>query len=537
MTEGSILTVARSASYAVGANRKGRPAGLTWAFLLPTLELGRVAVVGTPDPASAERLAELATDVTSGLPRGDDLDLIWLAADGAPPDLDRADLLSRLSPTGVVVDERPGAGSSGGEVARYRVLRRGSDAIVATPVDAPAVETWLHRRGLDGAAPRPARGAARRAAARVVTIARRLDPGARGDADRGATDPPVSWGRLDILGPGLRQGPPSYLRDMATADGVDIARHRSALSGTGRYRTQKVLVPLFEPDGQAPRLVVKLTRHPSVNERLATELDGLRRLATAGPAIAERVPGIRFAGHHAGLLAVGETALDGERFVAPDPRHHPLAADAVGWLTELGAATAERVPPSAAADALDALVETYTALDGPGRDLRDRLRAQVDRIRAHPAPFPVVVQHGDPGTWNLLALPGDRTGFLDWENVEMRGMPLWDIVYLLRSLAVGGSPRRPFERRLGHVRRTFLDDSPFTPFIVDAVTRYCARVGLARDLIEPLYHLGWMYQALKETTRLSPGRLGDGHFFALLRLGLERRGSGTLDRLFRESST
>jgi hypothetical protein len=332
-------------------------------------------------------------------------------------------------------------------------------------------------------------------------------------------------------------GPPRYLRNLAEADGVDIDRHAWALSGTGPYRTQKVLVALFGPGTVSPDLIVKLTRHPSVNARLQVELDGLRRLAGVGPTIAERVPAVRFAGHHAGLLAVGETALDGARFMAPEPERHPLAADAIDWLTELAVGTVERVSPEAAAAALDHLVEIYTGLEGPGRDLRDRLRAEVDRIRAHPDPFPLVIQHGDPGTWNLLALPGERAGFLDWENAEMRGMPLWDVFYLLRSLAVSGRPRRPLERRLGHVRRTLLDDSAFSPCVVDAVTRYCARVGVARDLIEPLYHLGWMYQALKETTRLRPGHLGDGHFFALLRLGLERRGSGTLDRLFRESST
>jgi hypothetical protein len=134
-------------------------------------------------------------------------------------------------------------------------------------------------------------------------------------------------------------------------------------------------------------------------------------------------------------------------------------------------------------------------------------------------------------------MPGDRAGFLDWENLEARGMPLWDLFYLLRSLAVGSLPRRALERRLGHVQRTFLDTSELTPFIVGAVRRYCAQVGVADDLVEPLYHLGWMYQALKEVTRLAPGHLGEGHFYALLRRGLERRGSGTLDSLFRGTRT
>jgi hypothetical protein len=267
------------------------------------------------------------------------------------------------------------------------------------------------------------------------------------------------------------------------------------------------------------------------------ELDGLRRLATLGPTIAERVPAILFAGTHAGLLVVGESALAGEAFRAPDMRRDPLAADAVAWLTELGVRTAVRVDPGEVAEALDALVDAYVAADGPGRALGSELRVQVERIRRHPHPFPVVAQHGDPGTWNLVALPGDRTGFLDWENFEERGMALWDLFYLLRSLGVGSLPRRRLERRIEHVQRTFLDTSELTPFIVGAVRRYCAHVGLADDLVEPLYHLCWMYQALKEVTRMEPGRLGEGHFYALLRRGLEGRSTGTLDSMFRGTRT
>jgi hypothetical protein len=352
--------------------------------------------------------------------------------------------------------------------------------------------------------------------------------------------PPVlssAWGFLDLVGQPDLDRPPRYLRALAATGGFDIAAYGWGLSATGPYRTQKALIPLFAPGASAPAIMVKLARHGSVNPRLQVELDGLRRLATLGPEIAERVPTILFAGMHAGLLVVGESALDGDGFRAPDVQRDPRAADAVAWLTELGVRTAVRVDPGEVAAALDELVDAYVATDGPGRALASELRVQVERIRRHPHPIPVVAQHGDPGTWNLMALPGERTGFLDWENFEERGMALWDLFYLLRSLAVGSLPRRRLERRIEHVQRTFLDTSELTPFIDGAVRRYCAQVGLADDLIEPLYHLGWMYQALKEVTRLEPGRLGEGHFYALLKRGLEGRSTGTLDSIFRGTRT
>ncbi len=60
--------------------------------------------------------------------------------------------------------------------------------------------------------------------------------------------------------------------------------------------------------------------------------------------------------------------------------------------------------------------------------------------------------------------------------------------------------------------------------------------GSARDLIEPLFHLCWMHQALKEATRVAPERVAGGHYNRLLRLGLERRGAPTLQRLFGAAS-
>ena len=517
VTDRSILAIARRSDYPVGANRKGASAGASWSLLLPRLPLERVAVIGTPEPWARERLSEVADEIVEGLTSTGSVDLIWVVSDGVSAP-DRIVLRAFLTEGGLIVDERPEPGIPiEDDVLRVRVLRRDGDTIVAIPAGQPFVERWLERHGLAGRASARRRGRLRE---RLPAI-RRGQPAA------------AAWGSLDLVGRADLYQPPQYLRDIAVTEGVAIEDHGWALSATGQYRTQKAIIPLFAPATTVPEIIVKVTRHASVNPRLQVELDGLRRLASVGPSIAERVPIVRFAGFHADLLVVGESVLDGDRFNAPDAHRHPLAADAVAWLTELAMRTTDWVDPTDVSSALSDLVDAYVTVDGPGSQLAGPLRAQVEQIRRHPDPFPVVVQHGDPGTWNLLAMPGTRTGFLDWENMETRGMPLWDLFYLLRSLAVGSSPRRPLERRFGHVHRTFLDTSELTPFIVDAVRRYCGQVGVADDLVEPIYHLGWMYQALKEVTRLTPGHLGEGHFYALLRRGLERRGSGTLDRLVR----
>lgn len=518
--DAGILGVARRIRYEVGANRKAAPAGATWSFLLPNLPLGRVVILGEPGRAARERLTELADEVFDGLPERGTVDLIWLPASPGGAGTAGADpsLRAHLAAGGLVVDERPAhEPDRTADSVRFRVLRRGGDTIVAVPLGHTIAEAWLRSNGLAGVERNGL-------VDRLRHLGSVLPARTRTDA---ATE-----GTLDLIGLTGLDRPAQYVRELAASAGIVIDDHVMALSATGRYRTQKVLLPLFPPGASAPAIIVKATRHPSVNPRLQVELDGLRWLGTMGSTITERVPAVRFSGLHAGMLVVGESVLEGRPFRAPRAHDHPLAADAVDWLTELAVRTVERVDADAVATALTELVDSYVAADGPGRALADPLRLQVERIRSSRAPFPVVAQHGDPGTWNLLALPGERTGFLDWENLERRGMPLWDLLYLLRSLGVGTRARRPLERRLGHVQRTLLDESELTPFIVESVRRYCAQVGLADDLVEPLYHLGWMYQALKEVTRLRPGHLDEGHFYQLLRRGLERRDRGTLQRLF-----
>lgn len=521
--DAGILGIARRIRYEVGANRKAAPAGATWSFLLPHLPLGRVAIVGEPGPAARERLAELADEVLDGLPDRGTVDLIWLTPSASPPGATGAGgadpaVGTSLAEGGLIVDERPaGETDRTAHSVRFRVLRRGGDTIVAVPLGHTVVEAWLRSHGLAGLERNGIPGRLRRL--RSVLSGR----------TRTTT---ATEGTLDLVGQNGLDRPALYIRELAASAGIVIDDHVMALSATGPYRTQKVLLPLFPPGASAPAIIVKATRHPSVNPRLQVELDGLRWLGTMGPTITERVPAVRFSGLHAGMLVVGEGVLEGRPFRAPRANDHPLAADAVDWLTELAVRTVDRVDAEAVATGLSELVDSYVTAEGPGRALSDPLRLQVDRIRRSRASFPVVAQHGDPGTWNLIALPGERTGFLDWENFERRGMPLWDLFYLLRSLGVGTRARRPLERRLGHVQRTLLDESELTPFIVDSVRRYCAQVGLAEDLVEPLYHLGWMYQALKEVTRLRPGHLDKGHFYQLLRRGLERRDRGTLQRLF-----
>jgi len=270
-----------------------------------------------------------------------------------------------------------------------------------------------------------------------------------------------------------------------------------------------------------------MTRDPALNPRLENERRALALLEKRGIGDAETLPRVAFFGHHRGLAVLGETIVEGVPFErqASGAADCPHARDAIAWLTDLGARTADRAAATAgqAAEVLGKLLARFAEIYRPDPSQLSFLEAQMAAIaRGHEA-FPLVFQHGDPGTWNAVISPSGRTAFLDWEAAEAQGMPLWDLFYFVRtygawSLRAGAS---------GDVTKgfgaQFLDSTPFRSLLIESTERYCGEVGVAQRYVEPLFYTCWMHRALKEATRLSTDALGNGHYANVLRASIERR--------------
>jgi aminoglycoside phosphotransferase (APT) family kinase protein len=336
-------------------------------------------------------------------------------------------------------------------------------------------------------------------------------------------------------------GPPAWLR--ALAGRPDLARFRWGLVAKGDYSSRKILLFLFEPTGggagtgtDEPALVVKLTRSPEFNARLENEAQALEHLRARGPLVADAVPAVAFHGRHAELAAVSETAVRGEPFA----KHTSGRADcphtraAIEWLTVLAEATA--LPRAASgrqvAETLTELLQRFCRLYRTKNGEREFLAGQIERVANASRPFPLVFQHGDPGTWNLLVSPGEGVRFLDWEAAEPNGMPLWDLFYLVRSFAIACARERGTRESLAAFDATLASGGPLSELLRSATSAYCDRIGLDPALVEPLFHTCWMHRALKEATRLTGARVEKGTYVSLLRFGIENRERPALRRLF-----
>jgi hypothetical protein len=537
----------------VGTNLRGGASGAGWLYALPRLHHDRVASVGAPPLPSLAGLVQAAATVlvveADPLRRRRVLQQVersgWTGVQVVAPESlgaagERAGLLDllvlgrrargrwvlpawrllsgRLAADGVAYRElprRPGARRRGDALDVRLTPLRGEVRSVVPAGDATSAAA-VARLGLEGTVLR------RPAAARLERRLTRLVPGAVGNGRRA---------RVTASAGGPADAPPRYLRDVALSAGVDLSGWRWAVCARGEYDSQKVLVLLTPPDAPEPTGLVKVTRSSAHVERLVNEGRALHRL-TGLPAMARRVPAPWFEGRHGGRVLLGQSVLPGVPFArtARWTADCPQLRDCLDALGALAAATATGVPAATVADALLTLLARYEVVYSPPAGEAAALREHFETLTAA-VDLPTVFQHGDPHPGNLLTSPSGRTLFLDWESAEPRGLPLWDTLYFFRSYAVTASRRNGVRDPVRAATRHLLDASPLADLLVEAVDRDVARLGLPRTAVGPLVLGCWMHRALKEATRLPPGRLDTGPSLRLLRETLRRPGAPTTARL------
>ena len=557
MEHTTVLTRSLSLDLEVGANRRGAVSGAGWLYALPRLRFRRVVCVGAPSPAALAGLARATTDLLvidrsakararverqgaiAGWPA-----VVQVAADdralavGRAPDLlvvspgrgvDRA-LVERMAgrlaadgityhPDGYQDAVRTSRGDGGATLVLDVRPGRGEARSIVPEADV-AMQSTMRRLGLEGRWI-PERPLFDKGVRRLPEQVRRM---ASGRANR----------RSFVLGPQESVSPdvPAYVRSIAGDAGRDVAGWGWGVAARGDYDSQKVLLLLRPPGSDEPSAVVKITRSEAHGARLENEADILAHLTTL-PIASGRAPVPWFSGHHGGRVLLGESMVEGAAFGTrarwtPDC---PFLADATAWLTELGAATRVPTAPAAIADALLVLLDRYDRVYRPVAAEHAALRERFEGLGRIGGTVPTVLQHGDPGTWNLVVDEADRTVFLDWESAELDGLPLWDLLYFARSYVVAASRRSGLRDRLDAASRHLLDASPLGDRVAAIVDDYRARVGVPGEAVEALLYGCWVHRSLKEAGRMDPARVDQGQFVRLVRRMLARPDAPTLARM------
>jgi hypothetical protein len=542
--EGGFLQRTLAASFEPGTNRKGDVLGGAWTLLLDSLELGTVICLGMPAPrtlrtllrrgdavsvvcanAAEARRAEAAGAAAVGVVDAAVLgraDLMVVTSDEWARRADRDAALGGLVREAAMVFAQVDAADASGNATRVLWLGvHGDEVHLAADADDDVTIALLRR---PAAAVRRGRGLAK-ARARGKAFVK----GLRGqDRIRERRAVISVHGRASARQPG-------WLRQIAAASGVAIDDCRVGIAAAPDYPSRKAILFLRPDAEQTPRYVVKMPRDAAFNARLENEWHVLSLLADAGIGDEHTVPRPAFFGYHAGLAVLGQTTIAGEPFrqKTSGTASCRLAWSGIAWLEALAMSTATTSIASNAdiAAGLHRLLARYRAIYKPAGEEHAALAGFIDRIGACDRPLPLVFQHGDPGTWNLLITGDGRPAFLDWEAAEPHGMPLWDLFYFMRSFgigvagATGGNTLKAFADQ-------FLFDSAVSRGLAELVERHCARIGIDRSLVESLFFTCWMHRALKESMRLGPEKVADGRYVRLLRLCLARRDAPALRRVF-----
>ena len=562
-----MLQSALNAEFVPATNLKGELVGANWSFLLPNLELDRIVCLGAPRGTTLAALSRIGQNVVvirptqpglrhvaqltrrSRLPNvellatGDrfalpmperSVDLVVVADRVSVRQLRRnsalrADLRRVVKPGGLVYLEfvalvNRGWATIDGFCAPelFRLTPTFGEMQTAVPASDSTTLGYFDHQGLCLPSVKP----------RLLRLIGKLTHHARVSRKllwrHGAL-----FGRAPIT---PIAGPPHYLQSVAQHAGVHITNHRWGMSAPGDYRSRKVLFFLFDPAGEIPEYVVKITRDPTLNYRLENEYRALSWLHQRQLDDQQRLPKAAFFGYHGDLAILGETAICAVPFRDRTSAtvDCPHARDAIDWMITLGAATANRsaATPYQVADGLDTLLDRFLSIYQLTAAHRGFLHSQIAAIACNEHPFPLVFQHGDPGTWNVLVGPRGRAVFLDWEAADPEGMPLWDLFYFLRSYALCVARKNGTRNSIRGVAQHFLEPSPLSRLLIESVRRYCEMTSLPGRLIEPLFYTCWMHRALKEATRLLPNRIEQGHYVSLLRLCIEHHRAPMLKGLF-----
>jgi hypothetical protein len=496
-------------------NPRGHVLGAPWAFLLPDPSPARVVAIGQPSAVAREALARLGPLEVADLgdlPHGT-AGLVAVfgrrACGRLRRDAELAAAVGRLvAPGGALwFDGRPPPGVDGSVLPLALTPVVGEPRTVA-PAGEEGARRFLARLGLSSPVVEPQR---------LEAPSRRL---ARGRLAR------LGWRRATLVVPDGGVGPaqpPQWLRDVASAGGVDVSGLRWALSAAGRYRSRKVVLFLLDPNADTPRYVVKLPRHPEESGRLEREAAALACLESAGPDDAVAVPLLAFSGKvgREALPVLGQAGLAGAPFRrrmsgSPDD---PLLGTLVDWVTALAAHTAAPAAPGEVGARLEPLL--HDVLQRGASDEERRVLTDAVAALAEAPDLPLVLEHGDLGVWNVLVRLDGRPAVLDWEAGVPRGMPLWDLLYLLRSYAASSA-------RTGSDRTRVAFDlmqgaPPLGDCLVEATGQYAASLRLDPSLLVPLLLTCWMHRAQKEASRRE-----DGPYRRLLRTCVEHRRSLSL---------
>ncbi|MDZ7360041.1 MAG: aminoglycoside phosphotransferase family protein [candidate division KSB1 bacterium] len=263
---------------------------------------------------------------------------------------------------------------------------------------------------------------------------------------------------------------------------------------TPRFRASSHVIVFVLAAGRTnPILVVKLPRVPGDNDRLDREAENLHLANRARAEDDTSIPRvIAYEDFHQHRLLI-ETAVPGRPMSPAIVRMQPeLCTEApITWLLNLHLATATR--SARHDDWFERLVENPLKQFKKMLPLFAEEGCLVDQTLALMHPFrdsdvPLVMEHGDFSSPNILQDESGRAGVVDWELAEPQGLPAADLFFFLTYIAFAKQNARKNADYLKAFQQAFFGPQAWA---LPYVARYRERLNLAPEMLAPLFIATW----------------------------------------------
>ena len=278
---------------------------------------------------------------------------------------------------------------------------------------------------------------------------------------------------------------------------------------TPRFRTSNHVVFLVFVGGTCePIFVAKLPRIESHVDALDKEAMNLRAVQALRQGGFDSIPRLVTYERHGNWPLLVETALPGRIMKPAVVQRRPRACldSVLAWLSDLHMTHASK--------STDVQDSWRRRLEGSTRGLSDNLELSdedwrlVDQTRKlalalRDSAIPLVFEHGDLSSPNILELKGGRVGVLDWELADPEGLPAVDLFFFLNYVAIARSrPRKP-EEFVAAFRAAFFGNAAWArPY----VRRYAESLRLSADTLRSLFVLCWARYIDRLGHRMNTGR-------------------------------
>lgn len=242
-----------------------------------------------------------------------------------------------------------------------------------------------------------------------------------------------------------------------------------------------------------PILVVKVPRLPGDNSRLDKEVANLNAVHAARAGGFDSIPRILAYEDYLGHRLLVETALASPTMRPAVVRRQPrICIEALmNWLLALHTSSARSSSgvegwfANLVQNPLDEF-ENWLPVSETETVLIAATRTQAESLLK--SPIPLVMEHGDLSSPNILMNEKNQIGVVDWELAEPAGLPVVDLFFFLTYVAFSRKNAGKTSEYISAFRDAFFGSQAWSlPYL----QRYGAALHIPAAALRPLFLLCW----------------------------------------------